>query len=95
MKKDKGIKIIKGKSASDNNYTFIDNINTAKTNDVSSTSMKEKVGGNEQPLKITIDSKEEEKYKNKKDIIKNESDKKFKALRFSNPSQRNHSSVYE
>jgi hypothetical protein len=101
MKKDKDIKIIKEKSSSsavtttdNNSYTFIDDIHTAKPNDISSTTMKGKVD-DEQHLKITIDNKKEEKYKKKKVVNTNESNKKFKALKFSNPSQRNHSSVYE
>ena len=69
MIKYKDIRIIKEKSSSaatyDNKYTFIDNINTAKTNDTSSTNIKDKVNG-EQHLKITVDTKKEEKYKKKK-----------------------------
>jgi hypothetical protein len=56
--------------------------------------IKYKVNG-EQTLKITIDGKKNDKYKKKKVVNKNESDKKFKALNFSKPSQRNHSSAYE
>lgn len=98
MKKYKDIRIIKEKSLSastyDNNYTFIDNINTSKTNGISSTNMKDKVNG-EQSIKTSIDGKKNDKYKKKKVVNKNESKSKFKALKFSNPSQRNHSSVYE
>ena len=100
MKKYKDIRIIKENSSSsssnyDNNYTFIDNINTSKTNGLSSTNIKDKVNG-EDTLRTTIDGKKEEKYKKKKVVNKTESKSKFnKALRFSNPSQRNHSSVYE
>ena len=100
MKKYKDIRIIKENSSSsssnyDNNYTFIDNINTSKTNGLSSTNIKDKVNG-EDTLRTTIDDKKEEKYKKKKVANKAESKSKFnKALRFSNPSQRNHSSVYE
>ena len=103
MKKYKDIKILKEKSSSsdvtttanNNSYTFIDDIHIAKPNHISSTTtMKGKVD-DEHPLKITIDSKREDKYKKKKVVNKNESKSKFKALKFSNPSQRNHSSVYE
>ena len=98
MKKYKDIRIIKEKSSSatsdNNNYTFIDNINITKPSIISPTTMKDKVNG-EQPLKITIDSKNEEEYKKKKVVSKNEFNKKFKTLKFLNPSQRNHSSVYE
>jgi hypothetical protein len=98
--KDIKIKIVKDKSSSssastnNNSYTFIDDVNTAKFNDIYSTNIKDKMNG-EQPLKITMYSKKDEKYKKKKVVSKNESNKKFKALKFSNPSQRNHSSVYE
>ncbi|MGN6628747.1 MAG: hypothetical protein ACTHKJ_02610 [Candidatus Nitrosocosmicus sp.] len=99
MNKYKDIRIIKEKSSSastyDNNYTFVDNIYTSKTNDVSSANTKDKVNGAEQTLRITIDNKKKEKYKKKKVVDKGESKSKFKALKFSNPSQRNHSSVYE
>jgi hypothetical protein len=94
MKK-RDIKIIKGKtSPNNNNYTFIDDINIVKPIDESSTTMKEKTNG-EQSINITGDSKKDEKYKKKKVVSKHESNKKFKALKFSNPSQRNHSSIYE
>jgi hypothetical protein len=94
MKK-RDIKIIKGKtSPNNNNYTFIDDINIVKPIDASSTTMKEKTNG-EQSINITGDSKKDEKYKKKKVVSKHESNKKFKALKFSNPSQRNHSSIYE
>jgi hypothetical protein len=97
MKKYKNIKIIKEeKSFTDKNYTFIDNINTLRSDNISLHNIKiEQESGNKQPLEI-LDSNKEDKYKKKKVVNKNDSKSKFdKALKFSNPSQRNHSSVYE
>ena len=93
MKK-KDIKIIKEKSSSDINYTFIDSINRIKPDNVSSLNAKnEQDADDKRPLESY--NTRQEKYTKKKAISKNESVKKFKALKFSNPSQRNHSSVYE
>jgi hypothetical protein len=47
-------------------------------------------------LKITLDGKKENKHKKKKIVVnENESNKKYKGLKFSNPSHRNYSTVYE
>jgi|tagenome__1003787_1003787.scaffolds.fasta_scaffold19621724_1 hypothetical protein len=67
MKKYKDIKIIKeGKSFTDKNYTFIDDTNTIKSDNISLHNIKdEQESGNKQPLEIS-DSGKEDKYKKKK-----------------------------
>jgi hypothetical protein len=92
MKKDKGIKIIKEKIFTNNNYTFIDDANISKYTYVSSMD----INDHNDEFTFKIANSKEDKYKKKKIANKNESKNKFnKALKFSNPSQRNHSSVYE
>jgi hypothetical protein len=96
MKKYKDIKIIKENSSSSNiSYTFIDDTNIVRSDNIFSQDKKDDPeSGNKQSLEIS-DSKED-KYKKKKVVSENESKSKFnKALKYSNPSQRNHSSVYE
>ena len=97
MKKDKDIKILKKANSltDDENYTFIvdNDINPLKSNDMPS--MNTKSGYDVEPH-VEIANTKEEKYKKKKVTSKVESKSKYNnALKFSNPSQRNHSSVYE
>ena len=95
MKKKKNIKIIKSndKKNIDGNYTFID-----KDNDIDMTLSNQNSISNvknesieEQSLTKEIDEKYKKKVLSKKEINNNA----IKGLKFTKPSQRNHSSVYE
>lgn len=95
MKKNKDIKIIKSNSTTKNNYTFIDDVNTTtKPIGISLIDMENEIWS-EQTTQII--KNKEEKYKKKKVMSKYDvKNNNFnKALKFTNQSQRNHSSVYE
>lgn len=96
MKRNKYIRIIKEKP-SGINYTFIDAVNTIKSDESISLSIKnEQHNGDDKQQPLESQNNKQEKFKKKKVIHKLESKSKFdKSLKFSNPSQRNHSSVYE
>jgi hypothetical protein len=84
----KKIKILKDKSDS-GSYTFLNEENafSPKPHDV--------FQGNDELHKKTDKEKFEEKHKKKKAANKEGMAKSQKGLKFSNPSQRNHSSIYE
>ncbi|MDN5868995.1 MAG: hypothetical protein L0H55_16545 [Candidatus Nitrosocosmicus sp.] len=89
MKKSK-IKIIKDKVNNDS-YTFLSDLDLSSQNSglrLNSMESKENTGINEtdNPDKI---------YKKKKVLTSKDVAKSSKGLKFSNPSQRNHSSIYE
>jgi hypothetical protein len=94
MKKKKNIKIIKSNDKKNiGNYTFID-----KDNDIDMTVSDQNPISNvkndsieEQSLIKEIDEKYKKKVLSKKEINNNA----IKGLKFTKPSQRNHSSVYE
>ena len=95
MKKNKDIKIIKSNSDTNNNYTFIDDVNTTtKSYQISLIDMENEVWrGQTTP----IIKEKEERYKKKKVMSKydTKNNNSNKALKFTNQSQRNHSSIYE
>lgn len=95
MKKNKDIKIIKSNSTTKNNYTFIDGVNTTtKPIGISLIDMENEIWS-EQTTQII--KNKEEKYKKKKVMSKYDAknNNSNKALKYTNQSQRNHSSVYE
>jgi hypothetical protein len=92
MKEKSKIRVLKGNQKSDDSYTFV-------TNDI---------GVSSQNAKTSLNSKNSEdntgatdvdnlnKIRKKKKVLTNEDVRKAsKGLKFNNPSQRNHSSVYE
>ena len=84
----KKIKILKDKS-DNGSYTFL--------NEENALSLKpyDEFQGDKGLHKKTDEKKFEEKYKKKKAVNKEGMAKSPKGLKFSNPSQRNHSSIYE
>ena len=84
----KKIKILKDRS-DNGSYTFLNEENafSSKPNDV--------FQGNNDLYKKTDKEKFEERHKKKKTSNKEGMTKPQKGLKFGNPSQRNHSSIYE
>ncbi|MDP8906899.1 MAG: hypothetical protein M3M88_05210 [Thermoproteota archaeon] len=84
----KKIKILKDKS-DNRSYTFLNEENafSPKPHDV--------LQGDNELYKKTDKGKFEEKHKKKKAVNRDDVAKSTKGLKFSNPSQRNHSSIYE
>ena len=93
MKRKSKIRVLKDNQKSDDNYTFV-------TNDISFSAT--------QSAKASLNSKEAEddteatdvnnlnEIRKKKKVLTNEDVRKAsKGLKFNNPSQRNHSSIYE
>jgi hypothetical protein len=96
MKKKKNIKIIKlnDKTNIVGNYTFIDkdiDIDDISSSNQNSISNVKNESTDEQSLIKDVDEKYKKKVLSKKEINNNA----IKGLKFTNPSQRNHSSVYE
>jgi hypothetical protein len=91
LKKNKksNIKILNDKINSDN-YTFINDENIISQHS-SITYLKSDNNGEEQDMI----EKKEDKYKKKKVMSKSENANSTRGLKFVNPSQRNHSSIYE
>jgi len=92
MKKKSKIKIIKDKesNSSSNGYTFLNDFNNTFSTSLSSPQLNNKE--NDKSVKV------EEKHSssiNKAPIDKKDILKLSKGLKFSKPSQRNHSSIYE
>jgi hypothetical protein len=84
----KKIKILKDKS-DNSSYTFLNEKNTFSLKPY------DDFQENNDLHKKTDEKKFEEKYKKKKATTKDGMAKLSKGLKFSNPSQRNHSSIYE
>jgi hypothetical protein len=91
MKKNKkeNVKILNNKTNSDN-YTFINNEDIISQHS-SITYLKSDNNTEEQDMI----GKKEENYKKKKVMSKSENANSIRGLKFANPSQRNHSSIYE
>jgi hypothetical protein len=91
MKKNKkrNVKILNNKTNSDN-YTFINNEDIISQHS-SITYLKSDNNTKEQDMI----GKKEENYKKKKVMSKSENANSTRGLKFTNPSQRNHSSIYE
>ncbi len=91
MKKNKkrNVKILNNKTNSDN-YTFINNEDVISQHS-SITYLKSNNNGEDQGMI----GKKEEKHKKKKVMSKSENANSSRGLKFANPSQRNHSSIYE
>ena len=84
----KKLKILKDRSDS-GSYTFLNEENAF------SPKPQDAFQGNNDLYKKTDKEKFEEKHKKKKAAYKEGMAKSQKGLKFSNPSQRNHSSIYE
>jgi hypothetical protein len=91
MKKNKKIRILDIKANADN-YTFLNDDNILSQSSSTSSFSKDESNAEGHPIPS---EKREEKYIKKKAINKSQSNIASKALKFSNQSQRNHSSVYE
>ncbi|WP_148685241.1 hypothetical protein [Candidatus Nitrosocosmicus hydrocola] len=93
MKKKSRIRVIKDNQKSDDRLTFvIDDINLSSTQNVKA-SLNSKETKDESGV---IDVNNLNEIRKKKKVLTNEDVRKAsKGLKFNNPSQRNHSSVYE
>jgi len=93
MKKKSKIRVIKDNQKSDDSFTFIiDDINGSSTQNTKA-SLNTKLA--EDNIGVT-EADNLNKIRKKKKVLTNEDVKKAsKGLKFNNPSQRNHSSVYE
>jgi hypothetical protein len=87
----KKIKIL-GKKDNTDNYTFLKDDNILSQSSSTPSFIKDKANSEGHPIPS---EKREEKYKKKKAIDKSQGNIASKGLKFSNQSQRNHSSVYE
>jgi hypothetical protein len=93
MKKNKkeNVKILYNKTNSDN-YTFIINEDIiSQQSSITYLKSENENNGEEQDMI----GKKEENYKKKKVMSKSENANSIRGLKFANPSQRNHSSIYE
>lgn len=92
MKKSSKIKILKDNQKSDDSYTFL-------TNDIGLSSQNAKTSLNSKNTEDdtgATDVDDLNKIRKKKKVLTNEDVRKVsKGLKFNNPSQRNHSSIYE
>ena len=88
MKKKSKIRIIRDKTSSDS-YTFINK------SEFSSTLQSDKHQNDLETEEKTRTENLDEIYKKKKVLTNEDIAKSSKGLKFSNPSQRNHSSIYE
>lgn len=93
MKKKSKIKILKDNQKSDNSFTFvIDDPGLFSTQNVKDSLNSKKTEDNTE----TTDVDDLNKIRKKKKVLTNEDVRKAsKGLKFNNPSQRNHSSIYE
>jgi hypothetical protein len=91
MKKNKkeNVKILNNKTNSDN-YTFINNEDI-----ISQYSSITYLKSDNNTEELDMIGKKEENYKKKKVMSKSENANSARGLKFANPSQRNHSSIYE
>jgi hypothetical protein len=91
MKKNKkeNVKILNNKTNSDN-YTFINNEDI-----ISQYSSITYLKSDNNTEELDMIGKKEENYKKKKVMSKSENANSIRGLKFANPSQRNHSSIYE
>lgn len=83
------IKIIKDNKESDYSYTFVDDLSNIYSD--SSTDL-DLNSNDKEDKKIKIKRRTNNKNKN---ILDKKDNQSFKGLKYSKPSQRNHSSVYE
>lgn len=92
MKKKSKIRVLKDNQKSDDSYTFV-------TNDISLSSQNAKTSLNSKKAEDNTgatDVDNQNKIHKKKKVLTNEDVRKAsKGLKFNNPSQRNHSSIYE
>jgi hypothetical protein len=93
MKKKSKIKILKDNQKSDNSFTFvIDDPGLFSTQNVKDSLNSKKTEDNTE----MTDVDDLNKMRKKKKVLTNEDVRKAsKGLKFNNPSQRNHSSIYE
>jgi hypothetical protein len=93
MKKKSKIKILKDNQKSDNSFTFvIDDPGLFSTQNVKDSLNSKKTEDNTE----MTDVDDLNKIRKKKKVLTNEDVRKAsKGLKFNNPSQRNHSSIYE
>ena len=93
MKKKSKIKILKDNQKSDDSFTFvIDDTGLFSTQNVKDSPNSKKTEDNTE----TTDVDDLNKIRKKKKVLTNEDVRKAsKGLKFNNPSQRNHSSIYE
>ena len=93
MKKKSRIRVIKDNQKSDDSYTFVTNdISLSSTQNAKTSLNSKKAEGNTG----ATDVDNQNKIHKKKKVLTNEDVRKAsKGLKFNNPSQRNHSSIYE
>ncbi|KAA2283536.1 hypothetical protein [Candidatus Nitrosocosmicus sp. SS] len=93
MKKKSKIRILKDNQKNDDNYTFVsDDTGISSTQNAKASPNDEVVGDDTG----AIDVNNLNEIRKKKKVLTNEDIRKAsKGLKFNNPSQRNHSSIYE
>ena len=91
MRKKSKIRIIKGNLDNDS-YTFVKDLDSSSTQNLELQLNGMETGEN---IEVTEIENLDKIYKKKKVLTNEDMAKSSKGLKFSNPSQRNHSSIYE